>query len=111
MDERGCMPENFSQRKNDNRSNNSTSICRYVITLTYQLIVSIKKVSQQQHCKNKSLREQWLSLLERAVKAVLGYDYTMRFIGCDSIQTCSFFQSRAMIYREFERIGQTNHTV
>ena len=36
----------------------------------------------------------------------LGYDYTMRFIGCDFIQTCSFvsesFQSHTMIYREIQ---------
>ena len=35
----------------------------------------------------------------------------MRFICCDSFQTCSFvskrFQSRTMIYCEFKRIGQT----
>ena len=41
----------------------------------------------------------------------LGYDYTMQFISCDSIQTCSFvsgrIQSHTMIYREFKRIGHT----
>ena len=35
------------------------------------------------------------------LKSVLGYDYTIRFISCDSIQTCSFvserFQSHTMI--------------
>ena len=45
----------------------------------------------------------------------LFYDYTMPFIGCDPIQTCSFvserFQSHTMIYCEFKRIGQTNCTV
>ena len=45
----------------------------------------------------------------------LGYGYTMRFIGCDSIATCSLvsgrFRSHTMIYREFKRIGQTNRTV
>ena len=39
----------------------------------------------------------------------LGYDYTMRFIGCDSIQTCSFvserIQSHTMIYCEFKESG------
>ena len=45
----------------------------------------------------------------------LSYDYTTRFIGCDSIQTCSFlserFQSHTMIYRKLKRIGKTNRTV
>ena len=44
-------------------------------------------------------------------KPGLGYDYIIRFIGCDSIQTCSFvsegFESHTMIYREFKRIDQT----
>ena len=48
------------------------------------------------------------------VIVALGYYYNMRFIGCDSIQTCSFvsgrIQSHTVIYREFKRIGQTNRT-
>ena len=54
-----------------------------------------------------------LSQLESDYRS--GYDYTMRFIGCDSILNCSFvcecFESRTMIYREFKRIGQTHRTV
>ena len=45
----------------------------------------------------------------------IGYDYTMQFIGWDSIPTCSFvykcFQSNTMICREFKGICQTNRTV
>ena len=53
-------------------------------------------------------KNSWL----KSRKVDLGNDYTIRFIGYDSIQTCSFvserFQSHTMIYREFKRIGQTN---
>ena len=46
-------------------------------------------------------------LLNTSADNNLGYDYTMRFIGCESVQTCSFVPERFPISynREFKRIG------
>ena len=76
-------------------------------------------VSINHCCSKRVAADQRVVTFETAfsytMKTVLGYYCTMQFIGCDSIQTCSFvskrFQSRTMINREFKTISQTNRTV
>ena len=116
--EAGCIFENFAPKQDNSLKilaagtrNHGVSLPPPPRALNRQISAKIWDSTALELTNDSSV----FSMSQINDDTEIGYDYTIRFIVCDSIQTYSFmserFQSHTMIYREFKRIGRTNRIV